>query len=166
MGAVLGATGGLLPVEGRVMLASIFSLAAIAFAGLELLDRSIPLLQCNRETPRTWLGSRPGVWAVQNGVALGSGVVSRVGFWSWYVVPVSVIAFGDPVVGSVIFGTYGLARGLGAWAYIALAALGSWRLGLRFDEIALVALRLQPSARLVAAVHLLAIGTAVAFAVG
>lgn len=82
MGAVLGAIGSNLPLELRIVAATLAALAAILVGGLELAGRSVPVLQFNRETPQRWVHSGPVKWAIRNGASLGLGFTSRLGFWS------------------------------------------------------------------------------------
>ena len=113
-GAVLGAAGTLLPIELRVAVGSILALAAIAVGGLELFGRHVQPLQFDCETPQRWINRGPLRWATRNGLALGFGATSRIGFWLWYVVPLGAFLLGDLRLGAIIYGTYGLVRALGA----------------------------------------------------
>ena len=63
-------------------------------------------------------------WAIRNGVTLGFGATSRIGFLLWYVVPIGALLFGSPALGAAIYGTYELVRGAAAPAIL----LGTWRL--------------------------------------
>jgi hypothetical protein len=113
-GAVLGAAGNLLPIDLRVAFGSMLAVAAIAVGGLELSGRHVQPLQFDCETPQRWVNRGPLRWATRNGLALGFGATSRIGFWLWYVVPLGAFLVGDSVLGAVIYGTYGLTRSLGA----------------------------------------------------
>jgi hypothetical protein len=113
-GAVLGAAGNLLSIDLRVAIGSMLAVAAIAVGGLELFGRHIQPVQFDCETPQRWVNRGPLKWATRNGLALGFGATSRIGFWLWYVVPLGAFLVGDPVLGAVIYGTYGLTRSLGA----------------------------------------------------
>lgn len=53
-------------------------------------------------------------WATRNGLALGFGATSRIGFLLWYVVPLGALLSGSPAFGAAIYGTYGLVRGVAA----------------------------------------------------
>lgn len=70
------------------------------------------MIQCDRETPQAWIHSGPIKWAVYNGVVLGNGATSRIGFWLWYLVPGAALLAGSPLRGAIVYGAYGLARGL------------------------------------------------------
>lgn len=95
-GAILGAAGSLIAPAGRVALASTLALAAIVCATSDLMGLRLRVLQCDRETPQPWLSSGALSWAIRNGLALGLGATSRIGFWLWYVVPTSSLLSGDP----------------------------------------------------------------------
>jgi len=53
-------------------------------------------------------------WAIRNGLTLGFGATSRIGFWLWYVIPLGAFLVGDSIFGAIIYGAYGLIRALGA----------------------------------------------------
>jgi hypothetical protein len=88
---------------------------------LELLGRRTRPPQLDCETPRDWLRKGPLRWAIRNGLALGFGATSRIGFFLWYVVPLGALLSGCPVLGAIIYGTYGLVRGLAAPLILLLA---------------------------------------------
>src|SRR5918995_199482 len=113
-GAVLGALGSLLPLDFRLAAGSILAVVAIAVGGLEFFGRRVQLPQFDCETPQRWVHRGPLRWATQNGLTLGFGATSRIGFWLWYVVPLGAVLLGDPRLGATIYGTYGLVRALGA----------------------------------------------------
>jgi hypothetical protein len=70
----------------------------------------VRLPQRDVETPQALLSRGPLQWAVGNGALLGLGVASRIGFWAWYVLPLGVFALGGPVLGAILWGTYGFTR--------------------------------------------------------
>ena len=121
-GAALGAAGDLLALDLRLALGSVLAVAAVAVGGLELFGRRVQLPQFDGETPQSWVHKGPLRWATRNGLTLGFGATSRIGFWLWYVVPLGAFLVGKPVFGALIYGTYGLIRGLGA-VFILLAML-------------------------------------------
>jgi hypothetical protein len=114
VGTVLGAAGSLLSLEVRLAIGSVLALLAIAAGSLELLGRRIQLPQLDCETPRHWVDKGALRWAIQNGLALGFGATSRIGFLLWYVVPLGALLSGGPVLGATIYGAYGLVRGVAA----------------------------------------------------
>lgn len=86
-------------------------LAVLATAELVGFRRLWMPPQRNRETPRQWVDWSPNRWALATGAVLGSGVLTRIGFAVWYVVPVAVITAGSPILAGIIaFGSYGLLR--------------------------------------------------------
>jgi hypothetical protein len=158
-GAVLGTLGGLLPLRFRLAAGSILAVAAIAVSGLELLGRRIQPPQFDCETPQRWVHKGPLRWATQNGLALGFGATSRIGFWLWYVIPLGALLLGDPWLGAVVYGTYGLIRGLGA-VFILLLMLG-----LKVD-ISDWLIRRYGAARVLAAGQLVLLGVSTSIVVG
>jgi hypothetical protein len=133
---------------------------AILVAGSEVAGRRIRPLQCDRETPRSWMQAGPLRRAVRNGAALGLGATTRIGFWLWYVVPVSAIVCGRPDVGALVYGSYGATRGLAVWGIIYGVRRARWRNWQQW-----LASR-NSRARLVTAQALLGLGLAITIAVG
>jgi hypothetical protein len=113
-GAALGIVGGLLPLDIRLAVGSILAIAAVAVGSLELFGRRMQPLQFDCETPQRWVNRGAWRWATRNGLTLGFGATSRIGFWLWYVIPLGAFLIGDPVASGIIYGTYGLVRALGA----------------------------------------------------
>jgi hypothetical protein len=158
-GAVLGAVGSLLPLDFRLASASILAVAAIAVGSLEFFGRRVQPLQVDCETPQRWVHTGPLRWATRNGLALGFGATSRIGFWLWYVVPLGAFLVGDPKLGAAIYGTYGLIRGLGA----VFILLGMLRLK---ADISDWLIERYAAARILAAGQLVFLGVATAVVVG
>lgn len=157
-GAALGWSGQFISADLRLLTAMALALAATIIAMAQLAGRNFAVLQCNRETPQSWVQLGGTAWALRNGFALGCGAVSRVGFWSWYIVPASALLFADPMVGALVYGVYGAVRGLGACAYL---LAGVWLRGrLTFDEVVLCVLSQRKRAQLLDSVQLLALGAA------
>lgn len=71
-----------------------------------------PLELRNAETPKAWLELRPFAWAILNGGALGVGFVTRVGFWAWYLVPLSEMLSASWWKGGLMGFSYGATRTL------------------------------------------------------
>jgi hypothetical protein len=89
---------------------------------VSLLPRLAPL-QLRGEKSQALLGLGPRRWAAANGALLALGLVSRIGFWVWYVVPLSCFASGSIVAGAAIWGSYGLSRmGVASCAAYAMRA--------------------------------------------
>lgn len=122
-GAVLGAAGSLLALDFRLALGSILAVVAIAVGSLEFFGRRVQLPQFDCETPQRWVRRGPLSWAIRNGLILGFGATSRIGFWLWYTIPLGTFLVGDAAYGAIIYGTYGLVRALGA-VFILLGTLG------------------------------------------
>jgi hypothetical protein len=158
-GAVLGAVGSLLPLDFRLAAGSILAVIAIAVGGLEFFGRRVQLPQFDCETPQRWVHRGPLRWATRNGLTLGFGATSRIGFWLWYAVPLGAFLLGDLRLGAIIYGTYGLVRALGA-VFILLGMLrfkvdvSDWLIG-RYD-----------AARVLAAGQLVFLGVALTIVVG
>ncbi|MBA2346457.1 MAG: hypothetical protein H0V83_15470 [Rubrobacter sp.] len=125
-GAALGVVGGLLALDLRLAIGSILALAAVAVGSLDLFGRHVLLPQFDCETPQRWVHKGPLRWATRNGLVLGFGATSRIGFWLWYTIPLGAFLVGAPAFGAVIYGTYGLIRALGA-VFILLGILG-WKI--------------------------------------
>jgi hypothetical protein len=158
-GAVLGAVGSLLPLDFRLAIGSILAVVAIALGGLEFFGRRVQLPQFDCETPQRWVHRGPLRWATRNGLTLGFGATSRIGFWLWYAVPLGAFLLGDPELGAVIYGTYGLIRGLGA-VFILLGMFKSK------VDISDWLIEHHGAARVLAAGHLVLLGVATAIVVG
>lgn len=159
-GAALGAVGGLLSLNLRAAIASVLALIAIVLGGFELSGSQFRLPQCDRETPQRWVHTGPLRWAVRNGLALGFGATSRIGFWLWYAIPLGALLFARPDLGAVIYGTYSLTRGMAVWVII----LGVYRLvGPNYPDWLIGRAK---AAHLLAAGQLLLLGVAGAVAVG
>lgn len=164
-GAVMGLAGGSVGAEVRTLVGALLGLGALGIGSLALIGRPMPELQCDRETPQRWVHAGPLRWAARNGLALGCGATSRVGFWSWYAVPLGAFLSGDVALGALLYGSYGLARGAGAWLLIAAAA-SLRRRGASFDDLAVWLLGRAPAAQAISAALLLFLGGLAAIAAG
>lgn len=154
-GAVLGLLGSDIPEYARKGFGVVLATVAVIVGAAELLGRPASMPQCSRETPQRWVHGGPMRWAAVNGLVLGNGAATRIGFWSWYLIPAACFLLGDAVLGALIYGCYGISRGTGAWALLAWNRL---RRGTRFDDLAVVLLRRYPLARRLASLQLLALG--------
>ena len=162
-GAFLGAAGGILSSDVRFAGASLLAVVSIVFGSLEIAGRRVWLLQYNHETPQRWLEMGPMRWAVVNGLALGFGATSRIGFWLWYTIPLGALLFARPDLGAAIYGTYSIVRGMAVWVLI----LGGSRISKWLGEgWGSWVTRHMSTARVVAASQLVFIGTVVAIVVG
>jgi hypothetical protein len=157
---MLGALGHLLSLNLRIILTTVLALLAIVFGALELCGRVIKPLQCDRETAQRWLNYGALRWATLNGLALGFGAGSRLGFWLWYVVPLGALLIADPFLGALIYGAYSFTRGAAVWFII--LGLSRWVKG----DIAQWLIGRHHTARLIAAGQLVLLGLVVAVVVG
>lgn len=62
------------------------------------------------ETGRRWIDGSPWFWAAANGFTLGTGLLTRVGFCSWYALPLICLMPHNITVGLIAGGSYGIAR--------------------------------------------------------
>ncbi len=158
-GAVLGAVGNLLPLDFRLAAGSILAVIAVSVGCLEFFGRRVRLPQLDCETPQRWVHRGPLSWATRNGLTLGFGATSRIGFWLWYVVPLGAFLVGDPRLGAIIYGTYGLIRGLGAvFMFLGMLLLEA--------DISDWVIERYGAARVLAAGQLVFLGVALAIVVG
>jgi hypothetical protein len=158
-GAILGAVGGLFPLDFRLAMGSILALVAMAVGSLEFFGRRVQPPQFDLETPQRWVHKGPLRWAARNGLTLGFGATRRIGFWLWYVVPLGAFLVGHWELGAAIYGTYGLIRGLGA--VLILLVMFSSR-----ADISDWLIEQYRAARILAAGHLVFLGVATAIVVG
>lgn len=158
-GAVLGVLGGLLPLHIRLAVGSVLAIVAIALGGLEFFGYRTQPLQFDCETPQRWVNKGAWQWATRNGLTLGFGATSRIGFWLWYAIPLGAFLLGEPIASAIIYGTYGLVRALGAVAII----LGMRRLG---DDMLDRLMEGYGTARILTAGQLVVLGVATAIVVG
>jgi hypothetical protein len=162
-GALLGTAGGLLAPAIRLATASLLGLVAMAIGASELAGK-VPLLQCDRETPQPWMQHGALRWALRNGLTLGCGATTWLGFWLWYVIPASALLSGDARVGALLYAGYGTARGSAALLLLALMRFGQRPLGR--DDVAIWVLEQRTLAQRLAAACLLTVGAAVAVTLG
>jgi hypothetical protein len=114
--ALTAAAGAAFPPVSRGIVAASASLVLAAAAW----RRSRPW-QRDAETPTQWLehaGLRVAVW---NGLALGAGFFTRLGFWIWWALPVLVFESGSVSAGAVVGAAYGAVR-LGGSSLVAARA--------------------------------------------
>lgn len=104
-GALAGTWGWLLGGQLRVLLAVV----AVAFVLWASLRHPRPF-QLDRETHARWLRHQNWWTVVGNGIELGVGAATRLGYWLWFLVPIGAFAAGDPRAGAAVWGAYGCAR--------------------------------------------------------
>lgn len=151
-GGLLGAVGNLLPQDTRLAITSILAITAVGIGIVELVSPRIRPPQFDRETPQRWLLKGPVSWSIRNGSALGIGATSRIGFWMWYVVPLGSLLSGQALLGALIYGAYGLTRGVSSLGIILGARLSD------FDRVANWLVMHKPTARLLSGSSLMVVG--------
>lgn len=108
-GGLLGSIGSITPAAVRtvigIVVASTVLVSSIAFSGYE----KYRVLAFDRETPQSWVRTSIG-WAVRNGATLGIGFATRIGFISWYLIPLFAFTAGAWSLGVLVYGGYGLFR--------------------------------------------------------
>lgn len=104
-GALAGLAGAVLDPPLRALLA----LAAVTTVLVGAAFRPVPW-QLDRETDTRWLDHHDWRTAAYNGIALGLGFTTRIGFWLWYVVPLSAFVVADPMLAAAGYGVFALAR--------------------------------------------------------
>lgn len=127
MGAAISWAGAVSGEGPRAALTVLLLAALIAAAVLELRGRRLLLPQLDRETDQSWLHLGAISWAVLNGLTLGTGFLSRIGFLAWYLLPIICFSIGQPEVGALVLGAYGLTRGgavFGWFAYMNACNVG------------------------------------------
>lgn len=139
VGAFLGLLGGLASTQTRIAVGALAALALAILGVAYLTGRYRSMVQRNCETAQAWLDRGPLQWATMNGASLGVGFMSRLGFVSWYVIPVASFLSGDAVLGAIIFGVYGAARGFAPMVW-----LGLFRAGLDQDRFVVRLFELNP----------------------
>ena len=134
-GAAIASLALVAPVNLRVVTGMI--LASTVACGAFLLPTRMP--QINRETEQGLLHHGPLEWAALNGALLGLGFTSRVGYWIWYLIPITCFILGAPMSGSIVWATYaftrlGIAVSLAGWMHRQpdqISMISGWLLRLR-----------------------------------
>lgn len=104
-GALLGAMGA--AFDPLVLGALLMGAGTAIGAGVWASDRP---WQLDLETPSKWLEYHDWRTVAFNGLTLGLGFASRIGYWAWYLLPIGALASRDPTIGAAIFGTYAAVR--------------------------------------------------------
>jgi hypothetical protein len=149
-GGALGWLGSLLEAGTRLAAITAAGVAGLVLAVAALRGRWRPVLQCDIETPQRWVFQGAPAWSLKNGLALGFGMFTRLGFVLWYAIPVGALCAGGWIAGAAVYGTYATARTGGA-AVI-------WSLGKRRGDVDPIIRRLEdqhPVWQTVASLHLL-----------
>lgn len=106
VGTAVGSLGGALPSPVTAAIATVLYMAI----ALGALTRATPWPQFNRETEQRLLHAGPVGWSLWNGALLGLGFTSRIGFWSWYLLPIGALLVDEPFIGGLVWALYGGAR--------------------------------------------------------
>lgn len=111
-GALLGFLGTAIPWLIRRDTALALSAIAAVLLGHEALGAGGRLPQRDCEVPRRWMYSGALASMVRFGCSMGLGFPSRIGFWTWYVVPAAAFLSGNVLYGALVYGAYGFVRTL------------------------------------------------------
>ena len=98
--------GSVVPAQPRIGAATIA--AWVIAAGALFSPRRLP--EMNRETKQSLLHQGPLQWAALNGALLGIGFTSRIGYWVWYLIPLTCFIASSPETGAALWGTYAFTR--------------------------------------------------------
>jgi hypothetical protein len=119
-GACLGLIGAALSSHAADALAVALGVLAVLSAIRQLRGKKRVFVQRDRETPYRWLYGNRYAWAVKNGLALGIGFTSRLGYELWYLVPVTALLTRNVLGGALIFATYSFIRAVSSAALLPL----------------------------------------------
>lgn len=158
-GLALGLAGQFLPGTTRLGITTLLGGALAALGVLEGRGRGPAPLQRSCETPRRLLDSGPLLGAARNGVRLGHGGSTRIGFWLWYSIPLGAFLLGNPLLGAVLYGTYGVTRGAAPWLLVTATKRLSRR-GVDFGDVALWLLQNHRRARSITGFYATLLGVA------
>jgi hypothetical protein len=109
-GALLGALGAALSASSRHWLAFGVSLLGVALGGAEVLGRRVWLLQRNQATAQSWMRFGATINSAANGIAMGIGFSTRIGYWLWWALPVVAVLSGSWRIGAPLFVLYASVR--------------------------------------------------------
>jgi hypothetical protein len=105
VGGALGLAGAVLDPVTRWAFAGLAALSVLCGAW----SRAFPW-QLNRETDRRWLEYENWRTAAFNGFALGLGFTTRIGFWLFYLVPLSAFLVASPAVSALGYAAFAVSR--------------------------------------------------------
>ena len=108
-GAIVAAVVSLGGSTGQLVAGAI-AMLLLPILSLDVIGIRIHLVQRNTETPKRWIDEGRYHWAFKNGAALGFGGSTRLGFWSWYLIPIAAGAAGSTPAGAMIWGGYAFVR--------------------------------------------------------
>lgn len=125
MGVVLGTVGSMMSLRTRVAFATLVALTSVVIGILEALGVRVRLPEPHGQTPRRWLDQGSFVGPAKNGIALGFGLATKVGFSMWYLIPIGALLTGSALGGGVVYGAYAFVRGLGVWGIMLAIRIAS-----------------------------------------
>lgn len=131
-GGFAGSIAGLVGAAASAPGAAAAKLVVATLAVLMVFDGfglHVPVLQRDRETPKTWVDAGRVRWATYTGAALGFGALTRLGFLAWYLIPLTAFLSRAWWAGAAIWATYGAVR------TAASLTLGWWRLRSRGGSV-------------------------------
>ena len=113
LGAALGGVGAVLGAPWGSFGVAVVAVIALAFAGRELLGLRVPLPNLQRQVPDWWRTFfSPVIASFLYGLGLGVGFLTYLSFGTLVAVAAIAIASGSSLLGAVLLGSFGLARGL------------------------------------------------------
>ncbi len=112
-GALLGGLGLLLAAPWGAAGAIVVGLVAAVYAAREGLGLPIPVPDRHRQVPEWWRSFfSPPVASLLYGLGLGIGFLTFLTFGTFVAVAVTAFVSGDPLIGALLCGAFGVARGL------------------------------------------------------
>lgn len=162
LGGILGWVGAQASLEVRLAVATLLGLAGALVGAVEVLGRRIKVPQCDVETPQAWVKESSWKWATKNGIALGMGAFSRIGFPLWYVIPMGSLLLASPAAGGAIYGSYGLFRAFPACAMYWI----EYRYRFKVEPISTAVVRAHVQVRALTAAYLMLFALSVVLVVG
>ena len=124
-GATVMATVGLASGSFAALSRGLIVVMACASLAVARYRRDRPW-QLDTETQIAWLERENLNVALWNGLVLGAGFLSRIGFWLWWTLPVLVFAGGSAGLGIAAGAAYGVTR-LGVSSLVAIPSIRSAR---------------------------------------
>lgn len=121
LGAAFGGIGSLIRVSPAIAFRAgiaVFALGVSNLLGVAVRCGSLR----DTETDRRWIDGSPWFWAAPNGFTLGTGLLTRVGFCSWYALPLICLMPHSITVDPIISRAAGGIVAVGG-ALLALAAV-------------------------------------------
>jgi hypothetical protein len=113
MGAALGLAGTLLGAPWGTTGATIVVVVAVAYAAREAFGFPVPIPDARRQVPQWWRETFSSETAAAlYGLGLGLGFATHLRHGTLVAVAGAVVAGGDPAVGAVAMGAFGLARSI------------------------------------------------------